>query len=64
MALGPDHPTIAIRLNNLGRLLGELGDLKGARDYLERAVDIASKSLGEEHPNTVLIRRNLESLPK
>ena len=30
-ALGPDHPNVATRLNNLGLVLKEQGDLAGAK---------------------------------
>ena len=33
-ALGPDHPDVGIRRNNLGRVLQDLGDLAGARTQL------------------------------
>ena len=33
-ALGPDHPTVGIRLNNLGQLLQAVGDYEGARPFL------------------------------
>jgi Tfp pilus assembly protein PilF len=61
-AYGPDHPTVAIRVNNLGRVLQAMDDLKGARAHLERALAIFRKFLGEEHPKTVAVRRNLEIL--
>jgi len=59
---GPDHPTVAIRVNNLGSVLRDQGELAGARACLERALGILRKFLGEDHPKTVLVRRNLESL--
>jgi hypothetical protein len=31
---GPDHPTVAIRVNNLGGVLKSLGDLQGAKKTL------------------------------
>jgi tetratricopeptide (TPR) repeat protein len=35
------------------------GDYDGARQYLERALAINEKVLGEEHPRTKLTRENL-----
>ena len=55
--LGPDHPTIGIRRNNLGRVLQDLGDLTGARTQYERALQISETALGPDHP-TIGIRRN------
>ncbi len=39
-AYGPDHPEVAIRVNNLGSVLRDLGDLAGARAHYERALAI------------------------
>ena len=60
-AFGPD---VAIRVNNLGSILQNQGDLTGARAAFERALAIAEKVLGPDHPNTLIFRRNLETLPK
>ena len=50
-ALGPDHPDIGIRRNNLGRVLHDLGDLTGARTQYERALQISEAALGPDHPD-------------
>jgi Tfp pilus assembly protein PilF len=39
-AYGPDHPMVANRVNNLGSVLQDLGDLAGARAHFERALGI------------------------
>jgi tetratricopeptide (TPR) repeat protein len=57
--LGPDHPTTATGLNNLGLLLQDLGQLEAARPYLERALAIWEKVLGPDHPYTALGHNNL-----
>ena len=59
---GPDHPTMAIRANNIGMVLKDLGDLEGAKAHLERALAIFTRSLGPDHPSTQTCRRNLDSL--
>ncbi len=59
---GPDHPNVAIRVNNLGGVLEDLGDLAGAKKSYERALKIFQVRLGEEHPSTKTVRRNLELL--
>jgi hypothetical protein len=38
---GPDHPKVAVLLNNLATILVEFGDAAGARPLLERASRIA-----------------------
>mmetsp|Transcript_57462 Transcript_57462/g.134731 ORF Transcript_57462/g.134731 Transcript_57462/m.134731 type:complete len:176 (+) Transcript_57462:119-646(+) len=40
---GADHAEVLITLRNLGTAYGKLGDASKSRDYLERAVKIASK---------------------
>ena len=42
--------------------VGDLGDLQGARSHFERALRIFQDFLGENHPSTVLVRNNLQSL--
>ncbi len=46
---GPDHPTIAIRANNLGLLLMALGDLDAALLHAKRALAIDEKFYGANH---------------
>lgn len=41
--LGPDHPVVANRLNNLGSVLVEQGELKEAESILKRAVEARLK---------------------
>jgi hypothetical protein len=53
---------VAIDVNNLGMVLKELGDLPGARANYERALKIFKKFLGDDHPNTRLVQRNLDAL--
>jgi hypothetical protein len=60
--LGPDHPDLAIRRNNLGSLLWGLGDLEGARAQYERALAICEAALGPDHPTTTAIRGYLDNL--
>jgi len=53
---------VATDVNNLGGVLEDLGDLAGARKSYERALKIFQHFLGEDHPKTKLVRKNLESL--
>jgi tetratricopeptide (TPR) repeat protein len=39
-AYGPDHPVVALHLNNLAGILRDLGDLAEARPLQERALAI------------------------
>lgn len=57
---GPDHPTVAIDVSNLGGVLESLGDFEGAKKNYERALEIFGKYLGKEHPNTLI--NNLDGL--
>ncbi|MDQ3930560.1 MAG: tetratricopeptide repeat protein, partial [Chloroflexota bacterium] len=59
---GPDHPTVAIRLSNLGLVLQDLGDLQGARSNLERALAIDQAVYGPEHPAVAANLFNLGAL--
>ena len=43
-ALGPDHPNVAIRLNNLGGVLKAQGDLEGAKALFERRCKFSENS--------------------
>jgi tetratricopeptide (TPR) repeat protein len=46
---GPDHPSTATALSNLGLLLRDQGDLVGARRYYERALAIRETAFGLDH---------------
>ncbi|HEU0079855.1 MAG TPA: tetratricopeptide repeat protein, partial [Longimicrobiaceae bacterium] len=59
---GPDHPKVAIRLNNLGLVLQDLGELAKARKLLTRALTIFGVSNGPDHPSTRTVRENLRTL--
>ena len=61
-ALGKDHPTVAIRLNNLAALYQATNRLKEAEPLLQRVVKIFEKSLGEDHPNVATPLNNLAQL--
>ncbi|MGD8795196.1 MAG: tetratricopeptide repeat protein, partial [Anaerolineae bacterium] len=60
---GPDHPNVAIDVNNLGSVLRALGDLDGAREAYERALAILQQFLPADHPKIRIARENLDSLP-
>ena len=60
-SLGADHPTVAIRLNNLAELLRVTNRLAEAEPLMRRALAINEKALGPDHP-TVAINLNVLSL--
>ena len=48
-SFGPDHPKVAIRVNNLGRVLQDLGDLARAKAAFERALEIFERAFIVTH---------------
>jgi tetratricopeptide (TPR) repeat protein len=63
-ALGRDHPKVAIRANNVGKILKDQGDLEGALRWVRRALRILEATYGPGNPSTELTRRNLERIRK
>ena len=60
--LGPDHPSIAIQLNNLALLYQDSGRYAEAEPLYERALAIDEKALGSDHPNLAIPLSNLALL--
>ncbi|PXF60998.1 MAG: hypothetical protein C4B59_06525 [Candidatus Methanogaster sp.] len=61
-AYGRDHPSVAIRVNNLGRVLQDLGNLPAAKECFERALAIDEEVYGSDHPNVAIRVNNLGSV--
>ena len=61
-AYGPEHPDVAIGVNNLGGVLKDLGDLKGAKRNYERALAIQETVYGPDHPHVAIYVGNLGSV--
>src|SRR5205085_380647 len=61
---GPEHPNIAIRLNNLAKLLRATNRLCEAEPLHRRALAIDEKSYGPEHPDVAIDLNNLACLLK
>ena len=61
---GPDHPSVAIRVNNLGVVLQDLGDHAGARAAFERALAIRERFLPADHPSIQAARGNLATVKR
>lgn len=60
--LGPYHPNVAININNLGRVLQNIGDLRGAKERFEQALKIDEKALGTDNPIVAIDINNLGSV--
>jgi tetratricopeptide (TPR) repeat protein len=60
--LEPDHPKVAIRLNNLAQLLKDTNRLSEAEPLMRRALEIDEKSYGPAHPEVATILNNLALL--
>ncbi|WP_250462474.1 tetratricopeptide repeat protein, partial [Caballeronia sp. GAFFF2] len=58
-----DHPDIALRQSNLSIVLRRLGEVAEARSLLELAYDSLLRKFGPEHPDTRLVKGNLDDLP-
>ena len=61
-ALGPEHPVVAIRLNNLARLYEAQGRVSDAEPLYKRALTLREEALGLDHPDTKASRSNLQKL--
>lgn len=63
-ALGPDHPNVAMSLNNLAELYRMNGAYAKAEPLYARALAIWEKTLGPGHPNVAASLNNLAELYK
>jgi CHAT domain-containing protein len=61
-ALGPDHPDVALSLNNLGYLYNEQGRYAEAEPLYQRSLAIREKALGRDHPYVAQSLNNLAEL--
>jgi len=61
-ALGPEHPNVAVSLNNLALLYATLGSYAKAEPLYLRALAILEKSFGPAHPHVAAARRNLDQM--
>ncbi|WP_071821871.1 MULTISPECIES: tetratricopeptide repeat protein [Microcystis] len=60
--LGENHPSVAISLNNLAKFYYYQGRYEEAKPLYLEALTIAEQALGENHPNTVKFRENLQMM--
>jgi len=61
-ALGPEHPTTLMTVNNLGILYADQAKLDQAEAMYRRALQGKEKALGPEHPDTLMTVNNLGNL--
>ena len=61
-ALGPDHPDVAVALNNLAELYRVQGRYADAEPLYKRALAIREKALGPDHPDVAQSLNNLAVL--
>ena len=61
-ALGPDHPDVAVALNNLADLYQAQGRYADAEPLYKRALAIREKTLGPDHPDVAISLNNLAEL--
>jgi hypothetical protein len=61
---GPEHPSVAISLNNLGGLLQAANRPQDAEPVMRRALEVAEKALVPDHPMIAVIQANLGGLYK
>jgi tetratricopeptide (TPR) repeat protein len=58
-SFGPDHPEVAIQLNNLGVLYLALGHYWEAQPFFDRALEIREKAFGKEDIRVAAVLTNL-----
>ena len=61
-ALGPDHPDVAVSLNNLAELYRAQGRYAEGEPLHKRALTIREKALGPNHPDVALSLNNLAGI--
>ena len=62
--MGPDHPQVALGLNNLADLLTAQNKIDEAEPLFRRALEIWETQLGENHPHVASGLFNIASLLK
>jgi tetratricopeptide (TPR) repeat protein len=60
--LGPDHPDVAMTLNNLAVLCKARGRYAEAATLYRRALSLFERELGPRHPKVTTCRENYEKL--
>jgi tetratricopeptide (TPR) repeat protein len=60
--LGANHPDVGESLKLMADSQKKQGDYQAAEQYYRRALAILEKSLGPNHPTTMLLKNNLNDL--
>ena len=60
--LGPNHPDVAMTLNNLAVLFKEQGKFNQAEPLFRRALAIFESCLDPDHPKVVTCRENFADM--
>ena len=60
--LGPEHPDLAVTLNNLAVLCKSQGDYQQAEAMYRRALAILEKAFDPHHPKVISCRKNFAAL--
>ena len=60
--LGPEHPDVAMSLNNLATLYQDQGRYGEAEPLVQRALAIMEQRLGPDHPHVEVVRRGYLTL--
>ena len=60
--LGPEDTLVAISYNNMAFVYKAKKDLAKAKEYWEKAYAICLKKLGSNHPNTKIVKGQLDAL--
>ena len=60
--VGPDHPDVALSLNNLALLYDTQGAYAQAEPLYKRSLAIKEKALGPDHPDVAASLNNLAAL--
>jgi tetratricopeptide (TPR) repeat protein len=60
--LGPEHPNVALSLNNLALLYDDQGRYAAAEPLHQRALALRERGLGPEHPDVAQSLNNLAAL--
>jgi tetratricopeptide (TPR) repeat protein len=61
-SLGPEHPDVAMTLNNLAVLHKAVGKYAEAKPLNQRALTIFEAALGPTHPKVITCRQNYAQL--
>ena len=62
--LGNHHTNTLISINNLARLLQDMGKLEEAKPLCEEALEASKEMLGDRHPQTLQSINNMAGLLK